>query len=142
MEKITRLDISVFIGALGGFIGNVLGGWDIALRVALTLMCTDFIVGFIVAFVFKSSSKTKNGKISSEALFKGLVKKGLMLVMILVGHQLDIVTNQEILRNGVCYYIIVMEVTSLIESWSISGLSYPKIFDKVLEVLSMKTEGK
>lgn len=135
-----RETLSVLCGSFGAFLGSLFGGLDMALRVALIFMVTDWIVGVLVTLVFKSSSKTEDGKLSSKVMFTGLVKKGFMLVMVLIGHNLDLLLGTEIIRMGVCYYIIAMELTSLMESWAISGLAYPKVFDKILEVLNEKSE--
>lgn len=136
----TRESISVLCGSIGAFLGSLFGGFDIALRVALIFMVSDWIIGVLVTLVFKSSSKTEDGKLSSKVMFTGLIKKGFMLTMVLIGHNLDLLLGMEIIRIGVCYYIIAMELTSLMESWSISGLPHPKLFDKILEVLNEKSE--
>lgn len=136
----TRESISVLCGSIGAFLGSLFGGFDMALRVALIFMVSDWIIGVLVTLVFKSSSKTEDGKLSSKVMFTGLMKKGFMLTMVLIGHNLDLLLGMEIIRMGVCYYIIAMELTSLMESWSISGLPHPKLFDKILEVLNEKSE--
>lgn len=136
----SREGISVAFASVGAFLGSLFGGFDMALRVALVFMCADWIVGVLVTLVFKSSSKTEDGKLSSMVMFTGLVKKGFMLVMILLGHNLDLLLGFDFIRLGVCYYIIAMELTSLMESWSISGLPYPNVFNKILEVLNEKSE--
>lgn len=135
-----RESVSLAFGSIGAFLGSLFGGFDMALRTALVFMCADWLVGLIVTLVFKSSNKTDDGKLSSKVMFIGLVKKGLMLIMILVGHNLDLLLGFDFIRLGVCYYIIAMELTSLMESWSISGLPYPNAFNKILEVLNEKSE--
>ena len=136
----TRESISVLCGSIGAFLGSLFGGFDMALRVALIFMVSDWVIGVLVTLVFKSSSKTEDGKLSSKVMFTGLMKKGFMLTMVLIGHNLDLLLGMEIIRMGVCYYIIAMELTSLMESWSISGLPHPKLFDKILEVLNEKSD--
>ncbi|WP_211135423.1 phage holin family protein [Clostridium paraputrificum] len=136
----SRESVSVLCGSIGAFLGSLFGGFDMALRVALIFMVSDWIIGVLVTLVFKSSSKTEDGKLSSKVMFTGLIKKGFMLTMVLIGHNLDLLLGMEIIRMGVCYYIIAMELTSLMESWSISGLPHPKLFDKILEVLNEKSE--
>ena len=136
----TRESISVLCGSIGAFLGSLFGGFDMTLRVALIFMVSDWIIGVLVTLVFKSSSKTEDGKLSSKVMFTGLIKKGFMLTMVLISHNLDLLLGMEIIRIGVCYYIIAMELTSLMESWSISGLPHPKLFDKILEVLNEKSE--
>ena len=135
-----RESISIAFGSIGAFLGSLFGGFDMALRVALIFMMSDWIIGLLVSLVFQSSSKTDDGKLSSKVMFVGLIKKGFMLTMVLIGHNLDLLLGMEIIRIGVCYYIIAMELTSLMESWSISGLPHPKLFDKILEVLNEKSE--
>lgn len=54
-----RTSICVGIGAVGGFIATMLGGWDKGLETLVIFMAIDYISGFVVAGVFKRSPKRK-----------------------------------------------------------------------------------
>lgn len=76
------------IGIIGSFISTLLGGWDTGLATLCIVMAVDYITGWIVAGVFKNSEKSESGGLSSSAGFKGLAKKGVMLLFVLVAYRL------------------------------------------------------
>ena len=55
------------IGAIGGVIAGLFGGWDAALQTLVIFMAVDYITGLIVAGVFHASPKTKTGTLESRA---------------------------------------------------------------------------
>ena len=74
--------ICTYVGAIGGMLASVLGGWDGALATLLGFMAVDYVTGLLVAGVFHRSDKTSSGTLSSKAGFRGLVRKGVMLMMV------------------------------------------------------------
>ena len=79
------------IGVVGGFIASLFGGWDAALITLVIFMGIDYFTGLIVAGVFHNSNKTENGSLESLAGWKGLCRKGVTLLIVLVGCRLDLV---------------------------------------------------
>lgn len=140
--RLTKLDFNVVIGALGGFMATLFGGFDVLLRSALIFMVVDIIVGVLNSLVFKSSPKTDNGGLESNAMTRGLVKKGYMILMIVIGNTADTALGIDYIRNAVCFGIMANELLSLLETWSMSGLKYPKILDTILEQLLERGEGE
>lgn len=147
MEKITEFlkgIISVkpgavgLIGMIGSIIANSLGGWDMALRTLIMFMAVDYIMGLIVAGVFKNSSKTENGALEGKAGFKGLCKKGVVLLIVLVATQLDLLTGTNIIRNAVIIGYITNELVSIAENVGLMGLPFPESIQKALEMLRKK----
>ena len=67
--------ISLVIGSLTTGLMKIIGEPTQDLKILLLLMVIDLIVGFTVSAVWHKSSKTKSGKVSSKAMFKGIVKK-------------------------------------------------------------------
>ena len=49
------------IGAVGGVVSTLLGGWDTGLQTLIIFMAIDYITGLIVAGVFHRSRKTDTG---------------------------------------------------------------------------------
>ena len=70
------------IGAIGGVIAGLFGGWDAAMQTLVIFMAVDYITGLIVAGVFHASPKTKTGTLESRAGWKGLIRKGETLLIV------------------------------------------------------------
>ena len=143
MEKINTVKVTVLtlFGAIGGVITNLLGGWDMALQTILIFMAVDYVTGLIVAGVFKNSSKTETGALESKAGWKGLCRKGMTLLIILVASQLDKVAGTEVIRNAVIIGYIANEALSIIENAGLMGLPVPKFIINAIDILKKKSEG-
>lgn len=123
--------------AVGAAAGYLFGPLDAALQGMLVLMAVDVAVGMIDAFV-GVSNKTPGGKISSDAMVKGLAKKCGELAMVIVGNALDYVSGMNIVRTGVVFTIIIAETISIVENVSLLGVVDIPIINKALEVLKEK----
>ena len=134
--------ISLVIGALTTGLLKVIGDPTQDLKILLLLMVIDLIVGFTVSAVWHKSSKTKSGKVSSKVMFKGIVKKILTLVLVVVAYQIDILLGYDVIRHVVIIAFIVQEIISIIENIAITGIKAPDIITKALDVLerSVKDE--
>ncbi len=143
MEKVNAIKATILaiIGIVGGAIINLLGGWDMALQTILIFMAVDYITGLIVAGVFKKSSKTENGALESRAGWKGLCRKGMTLLVVLVAAQLDKVVGTDVIRNAVIIGYIANEALSIIENAGLMGLPVPKFLRNAIEILRKKSEG-
>ena len=134
--------VSLVIGALTTGLLKVIGEPTQDLKILLLLMVIDLIVGFIVSAVWHKSSKTKSGKVSSKVMFKGIVKKILTLVLVVVAYQIDILLGYDVIRHIAIIAFIVQEIISIIENITITGIKAPDIITKALDVLerSVKDE--
>lgn len=125
-----------------GIVGSVLcwafGGWDAAMAALLMCMAVDYISGSIVALVFHKSSKTETGAYNSLYGLKGLCKKGLMLLFVLVAVQIDHLLGTDYVRNAVCIGFCANEVLSIIENLGLAGIPMPEAVIKALEQLQTK----
>lgn len=133
--------VCTIFGVIGSCIAGALGGWTSALNTLLIFMIIDYVTGLLVAFVFTKSPKTKNGGASSKVGFIGIIKKIMLLVLILVGHQIDIVLGVEYVRNGIIIAFIVNELISITENTGLMGVPLPKILVKAIDLLNDKKEG-
>ena len=134
--------ISLVIGTLTTGLLKVIGEPTQDLKILLLLMVIDLIVGFTISAVWHKSSKTKSGKVSSKVMFKGIVKKILTLVLVVVAYQLDILLGYNVIRHVAIIAFIVQEIISIIENIAITGIKSPEIITKALDVLerSVKDE--
>lgn len=123
------------IGMTGSFISTLLGGWDTGLVTLCILMAVDYITGWIVAGVFKNSEKSESGGLSSSAGFKGLAKKGVMLLFVLMAYRLDLTVGSTYIRDAVIIAFIANEVISITENAGLMGIPIPAVIIKAIDVL-------
>lgn len=130
------------IGVIGSTIASLFGGFDAALITLIIFMGVDYITGLIVAGVFHKSAKTKNGALESGAGWKGLCKKGVTLLVVLVACRLDLVMGSNFIRDAVVIAFIANETISIIENAGLMGVPIPTVITKAIEVLKKKSESE
>lgn len=128
-------------GIIGGSIASYLGGWDSALQTLLIFMAVDYITGLMVAGIFHKSDKTPGGGLESRAGFKGLCRKGVVLLIVLVACRLDLLTGTDFIRNSCVVAFVVNEAISIIENAGLMGVPIPAVITRTLEALKAKEEG-
>ena len=133
---------TTLIGVIGGFIASLFGGWDAALVTLIIFMAIDYITGLIVAGVFHNSEKTANGALESRAGWKGLCRKGVTLLVVLVACRLDLMMGSNFIRDTVVIAFIANETLSIIENAGLMGLPIPAVITKAIEVLKKKAESE
>ncbi len=130
--------ICTAVGAVGSFIASIFGGWDTALATLLIFMAVDYITGLLVAGVFHASPKSENGALESKAGFKGLIRKGLVLVVILVACRMDMLLGVNYIRDAACIAFIVNELISMVENFGLMGVPFPEPIKEAIELLQKK----
>ena len=128
------------VGIIGACTTYLLGGWDMALQTLIIFMAIDYTTGLIVAGVFHNSNKTETGALQSKAGWKGLCRKGMTLLIVLVAAQLDKMTGTNIIRNAVIIGYAANESISIIENAGLMGLPIPKVLVDAIDVLKRKGE--
>ena len=101
-------------------------------------MAIDYITGLLVAGVFHTSEKTETGGLESRAGWKGLIRKGVTLLMVLIACRVDMLLNVNYIRDGVVIAFCVNEVISIIENAGLMGVPIPKILSNAIELLRKK----
>ena len=133
--------ICAAFGVLGSGIATIFGGWDTALVTLVWFMAIDYVTGLLVAGVFKKSPKTEGGGLESRAGWKGLVRKGVTLLVVLVATRLDLLIGDgSFIRDAVVIAFVVNEAMSIIENIGLMGVPVPKTLVKAIEVLKQKSE--
>ena len=130
--------IELIISTLGTMLINIIGKPTDELKILLILMIIDLRAGTLVSAIWHKSSKTKSGKLSSRAMFKGIVKKLLTLVIVVIAYQLDILLNIDIIRYIVIISLIIEEILSIIETIALTGIQVPTIISKGLDILERR----
>lgn len=128
------------IGAVGSFIAGALGGWDTAIITLGSFMMIDYATGFIVAAVFHKSKKSDSGGLKSHEGWKGLCKKGMTLLLVVVANLLDKQIGANYVRDAVCIFFIANEGISILENAALMGIPIPKWLSQALDVMQEKAE--
>ena len=132
--------ICAIFGIIGGFIANAFGGWSAALTTLLIFMGIDYLSGLILAGVFHASPKSKDGTLESYAGWKGLVRKGMTLLIVLIGARLDLILGVKYIRDAMVIAFCVNELLSIIENMGLMGVPMPEILTNAIEMLKSKSE--
>lgn len=128
------------IGAAGAAITAALGGWSTALETLIWFMAIDYLTGVIVAGVFHASKKSGSGSLKSVAGFKGLCKKAVILMLVMMGYRIDQLMGATMVKDAVCIGFIANEGLSILENVGLMGITYPEALRKALDILNKKKE--
>ena len=120
-----------WLGALAGMTVGLMGGWDAAMKVLTVCMALDYITGVLSAI--------REKKLSSSVGFWGLLRKGVIFLVVMLAAQLDVALGQEaVCRTAAILFYIANEAVSMTENAAKLGVPVPgKILD-VLEQLKSK----
>ena len=129
------------VGVIGGFIAMAFGGWSDALITLMIFISVDYVTGLIVAGIFKKSKKSENGALESRAGFKGLCRKGVALLIVLVAVRLDIVMQTTYIKDAVIIAFIVNESISIIENAGLMGIPIPVAIAMAIYFLKKSSVG-
>ena len=135
--KIMEKYFNGIVALIATFFTYLFGGWDLALKILITFMILDYVTGVIYAYVIKT--------LNSEIGFKGLIKKCMILVVLIVGVALDRMLGNDgtfVFRTLVCYFYIANEGISLLENISNLGVPIPNKIRNALEQLNKDEESE
>lgn len=131
--------LEVFAAAAGAIM-SFFTGMPPIIWVLVAVMTLDYITGLLCGFMGKSP-KTETGGLSSNAAFKGLLKKVLILVVVglaaLVDHAIAVSAGIEIaaVTGACCLWFVASEGLSILENASTMGVPIPKILLTALEIM-------
>ena len=128
-------------GLAGSAVAALFGGWDKALQTLVLFMVADwFTGGLILPGIFGKSPKSPNGALESRAGWKGLCRKCMTLLCVLVAARLDALMGTGYLRDAVCIGFIVNEAVSLIENAGLMGIPLPQVLKKAVDILKEQSQ--
>ena len=125
-------------GLVGSFIASLFGGWDTGIATLVLFMGIDFFSGLAVAGIFKNSTKTETGALESRAGFKGLCRKCMTLLFVLIAFRLDLAIGTNYIRDAVIIGFMANELISIVENAGLMGLPLPGVLTKAIDVLKKK----
>ena len=138
MKKITEL-----VAAVGGAVASFFVTMPPIVWVLIAVMSIDYITGLTCGALGKSK-KTENGYLASHEAFKGLLKKALILLVVLLAALLDYAVSIgagiafEAVMGATCLWFIASEGFSILENVACMGVPVPKILLRVLEIMKEK----
>ena len=96
-----------------------------------------------VAFAGKSPKTEGGGWLSSEG-FKGLLRKGAIVAMVLLGTLLDraIGTDGMVFQTATACYYIANEGLSVLENVALIGVPVPEVIKRALEAMRSKGDAQ
>ncbi len=132
--KLMEKHFNGIVALVATFFTYLFGSWDLALQVLIVFMALDYGTGVLYAFL--------NNQLNSEVGFKGLVKKLMILVVLIIGVMLDRIlgTGTWVFRTLVCYFYIANEGISLLENVGNIGIPIPNKIRNALEQLNKDDE--
>lgn len=133
--------ICTIAGVVGSFIAGLFGGWDTSLVTLLLFMGIDYITGLAVAACGKSQ-KSDTGRLSSKIGWRGIAKKCVSLLLVLVAERLDITLGTSYIRDAVCIAFVANELLSITENAGLLGVPLPTVITKAIELLQSKGKGE
>lgn len=133
--------ICTIAGVVGSFIAGLFGGWDTSLVTLLLFMGIDYITGLAVAACGKSP-KSDTGMLSSKIGWRGIAKKCVSLLLVLVAVRLDITLGTSYIRDAVCIAFVANELLSITENAGLLGVPLPTVITKAIEILQSKGKGE
>ena len=134
--------ILTVLGCIGSAIAGIFGGWSAGLTTLLIFMGIDYLTGLIVAGVFHKSPKSEGGALESRAGWKGLVRKGMTLLIVLIACRLDVMLGVNYIRDAVVIAFVVNETLSIIENAGLMGVPIPAAITKAIEMLRDKSDSE
>lgn len=136
MNGLERLDIiyKLIFSILGSSFSFLFGGWSQLLQILLVFIVLDYLTGIIAAAI--------KGNLSSDVGLKGIPKKVLILIMVAVGHLIDLALggNSHLTRDAVIFFYLANELLSIIENTGRAGLPIPPIIRRALRIFQEKKD--
>lgn len=137
---------SEILAAIGGAIASFFVSMPPLVWILIAVMSIDYLTGLITGAMGKSN-KTENGYLESHAALKGLLKKSLIILVVLLAALLDQAVSAgagiqfEAVMGATCLWFIASEGLSILENVALMGVPVPKILLKLLEVMREKGNG-
>ena len=139
--------ISGIIGFITSIIISFFGNFDNLITILFIFIVIDYLSGIIVAGIYKKSSKTESGSLSSVAGWKGIFKKVMELTFVGIGHYVDIILGLNFIRINtgndalpITIAYILNELLSIVENAGLMGVYIPAPVKKAIDLLNKKVD--
>ena len=131
-------NIGTVVGVAAGVLSWLVGGLDTPILALVICMGVDYVTGLIVAGVFHTSPKTSGGGLDSRVGWKGLARKFVTLLIVVVANLADVLLGLQYLRDAVIAAFCANECISILENAGLMGIRIPKSLRAALEKLGQE----
>ena len=141
-KKITEI-----LAAIAGAIASFFTTMPPLVYVLIGVMSIDFLTGLMCGALGKSK-KTENGYLASHEAFRGLMKKMLIILVVVLAACLDYAVSLgagitfEAVMGATCLWFIASEGLSILENVASMGVPVPTILLNLLEIMRKKGDGQ
>ena len=97
------------------------------LETLILCMALDYLTGMMAAGIFHKSKKSAEGGLESRSGWKGLCRKGISLLIVLVSYRMDLIAGTNFICNAVMAAYLVKELLSITENLRLMGVPVPKV---------------
>ena len=134
--------VSGMAGVCAGVLSWLVGGMDLSIGALVVCMAVDYVTGLLVAGVFHTSPKTAGGGLDSRVGWKGLARKFVTLLIVVVGNLADILLGQCCIRDAVVIGFCANECISILENAGLMGIRVPRALSDALEKLHREEDDR
>lgn len=110
------------------------------LTTLILCMALDYLTGMLAAGIFHKSKKSAQGGLESRSGWKGLCRKGISLLIVLVAYRIDLIAGTDFICNAVMAAYLVNELLSITENIGLMGVPVPKVLAGAIDLLRQKSE--
>ncbi|KEZ90059.1 phage holin family protein [Lacrimispora celerecrescens] len=128
------------IGIIVNIITTLFGIWNVSISTLILFMAIDFFSGLAVAGIFHNSQKTGTGTLESKAGWKGLCRKCMTMLFVLIAHRLDLSLGTSYIRDTAIIGFMANELISIVENAGLMGLPLPAALVKAIDILNKKSQ--
>ncbi|MCM1219431.1 MAG: phage holin family protein [Lachnospiraceae bacterium] len=102
-------------------------------------MIIDLVTGTISG-IMSLSNKTSSGKLSSNVMLKGILKKLMYIAIVVIAYRIDIMLNIEYLRDTTIILFICNDTLSILENATNIGVPVPNFLKNILHDVKEREE--
>lgn len=124
--------VKILAGFFGMVFGYMYGDLNSVFFVLCCLVVIDFLSGILAA--------AYNAELNSHKCYEGIIRKIFIMIMVSLGHLVDIAISQTICMNIILFFYIANESLSITENAAKIGLPIPKKIIRLLEQLKEKND--
>lgn len=125
-----NVSLKAMLAGLIAGITTLLGGWDDAMAILTVFILLDVASGWVRAIIQK--------KLSSDESYRGVARKVLIYVIVVVAAQVDRIAETDVVRKLAILFYCATEGLSILENCAAAGLPVPPFLRDVLKKLNNK----
>lgn len=131
----TEAQIGAMVSSIGTTMTYLLG-WNQAVEALLVLMIIDYLTGVLAAYIDPRT------KLDSRLGFKGICKKIVILMLVVLATELGRAAGIAELQTVVVWFFVGNEGLSIIENAAKAGVPVPKRLRDTLEQLTKEQDAR